>query len=131
MKERAADMAAPTAGAAEWLPLRVAKHNKRFIGARRDHRRVVEFLPAYRAAGSPECAVSEKPSLPVTEMQSARREAGRVSEQADHGMAHPLRVLKAFAEHHVAAALAVHPPGRPKSSQPLLETMGVCQHAGM
>ncbi len=90
-------MAAPTAGAAEWLPLRVAKLNKRFIGARRDHRRVVEFVPAYRAAGPPEGAVSEKPGLPVAEMQSARREAGRVSEQADHGVAHPLRVLQAFA----------------------------------
>src|SRR5258708_29702322 len=131
MKERAADMAAPAARVAEQLSPRVGEVKKHFVGARRDHRRVVEFVPAYRAAGPPEGAVSEKPGLPVAEMQSARREAGRVSEQADHGVAHPLRVLQAFAEHHVAAALAVHPPGRPKSSQPLLETMGVCQHAGM
>ncbi len=131
MKERAADMATPTAGAGDRLALRVGKVEKHFIGARRDQRRIMEFVSPYRAAGPPERAIGEKPRFPVAEMQSAHREAGRVCEQADHGMAHPLRVLKAFAEHHVAAALAVHPPGRPKSSQPLLETMGVCQHAGM
>src|SRR5215470_18324176 len=129
MKEAGADMAAPAAGAAERLPTGVGKVKKGFIAARRDQRRIVEFVSPYRAAGRPECAIGEKPRFPVAEVQSARREAGRMAKQADHGMAHPLRVLEAFAQHHVAAALAVHRPGRPKSSQPLLETMGVCQHA--
>ena len=129
MKERAADKTAPVACAAERLSLRLAKP-KKGSSAPDDHRRVVEFMPRI-AAGPPECAVSEKPSLPVAEMQSARREAGRVSEQADHGMAHPLRVLKAFAQHHVAAALAVDRAGHRKLLQPLPETTGVRQHTGM
>src|SRR5262249_9255588 len=115
--------------AAEPVPLRVGKVKKCFVGARRGERRVVEFMPAYRAAGSPERAVDEKPRLPVAQMQLAHREACRVSKKADHGVAYPLRVLKAFAEHHVAAALAVHRAGRCKSPQPLLEAMGVCEHA--
>src|SRR6267142_4421809 len=106
MEERAAGMAAPAAGAGDRLALRVGKVEQHFIGARRDQRRIVEFMPAYHAASSPERAVGEKPGFTVAEMQFPRRETSRVSEQADHGMAHPLRVLKAFAEHHVAAALA-------------------------
>src|SRR5262249_15293715 len=106
MEERAADMAAPATGAGDRSGLRVCEGEKHFIRPRRDHRGVVEFMPAYRRAGPPERAVSKKPGLPVAEMQLARRETGHVSEQADHGMARPLGVLKAFAEHHVAAALA-------------------------
>ena len=131
MKERAADMAAPAAGAGERLPLRVAELKKRFVGARRDQRRIVEFMPAYHTAGPSERAVREKPRFPIAEMQLPRGEAGRMSKEADHCLARPLRVLKAFAQHHVAAALAVHRAGRPKSSQPLLETMSVCQEAGV
>src|SRR5260370_21548932 len=131
MKERAADMAAPAAGAADPLALCVGKIENSFIGARRDQRRMVEFVSPYRAAGLSERAVGEEPRFPVAEMQLGRGEAGRVSEQADHCMPPPLRVLKAFAQHHVAAALAVHRAGRPKSSQPLAETIGICQHAGM
>src|SRR5262245_37786198 len=129
MKERAADMASPAAGTADPFALRVGKVEKHFIGAGRDQRRVVEFMPAYHAAGLPEGAVGEKPRFAVAEMQLAHRKAGRVSEQAHHGMAYPLRVLEAFAEHHVAAALAVHGARRPKSPQPLVKAMGVCQPA--
>src|ERR1700726_12733 len=86
-------------------------------------------MPAYRAAGSPERTVGEKPCFPVAEVQLARREAGRMSQQADHGMAHPLRVLESFSEHHVAAAFAMHRAGLAKSPEAALETMGVCQHA--
>src|SRR6266446_3047502 len=82
MKERAADMAAPAAGAGERLPLRVAELKKRFIGARRDQRRIVEFMPAYHTSGPSERAVREKPRFPIAEMQLARGEAGRMSKQA-------------------------------------------------
>src|SRR6266849_9505559 len=89
MKEGAADVASPTACAAEWLPLRIGKVKKGFIGARRDQRRIVEFMSAYHAAGPSERAVGEKPRFPVAEMQFAHGEAGRVSKQADHCVAHP------------------------------------------
>src|SRR5258708_5339058 len=131
MKERAADMAAPAAGAAERLPLRVAKLKKGFVGAGRQQRRIVEFMPAYHTAGPSERAVAEQPRFPVAEMQLARGEAGRMSKEADHCVARPLRVLKAFAQHHVAAALAVHRAGCPKSPQPLPEAMSVCQQASV
>ncbi len=68
MKERAAHMASPTAGVAERLPLRIGKVEKGVVGAGRNQRRVVEFMPADRAAGSPERAVGEKPRFTVTEM---------------------------------------------------------------
>src|SRR5260370_42559657 len=100
MKKRPADMAPPAAGVAERLPPSVGKVKKGFVGAGRNQRRVVEFMPAYRDAGSPERAVREKSCFPVAEMQLSRREAGRICKEADHCMAHPLRVLKAFAEHH-------------------------------
>src|SRR5215469_6112512 len=44
MKEGAADMASPAAGAAERLPTSVGKVKKGFIAARRDQRRIVEFV---------------------------------------------------------------------------------------
>ena len=53
MKERAADMASPAAGAADRLALGVGKLKKSFVGAGRHQRRVVEFVPANDAAGSP------------------------------------------------------------------------------
>ena len=71
MEERAADMAAPAAGAGDRLALRVGKVEQHFIGARRDQRRIVEFMPAYHTAGPSERAVREKPRFPVAEMQLA------------------------------------------------------------
>src|SRR5258707_763752 len=65
MKERAADMAAPAASAGDRLALRVGKVEKHFIAAGRDQRRIVEFMPPYRAAGLSERAVGEEPRFPV------------------------------------------------------------------
>src|ERR1700680_3917510 len=108
MKERAGDMPAPAAGVSERLALGVGEGEEAFIVSRRDQRRVVELMPANRAPGLPERAVGEKPRLAVAETQLAVCEARRVPEQARHGMAHPLGVFEAFAQHHVAAAFAMH-----------------------
>ena len=71
------------------------------------HGRSVE--PDLHGAGRGACrAVREQPCIPVAEVQLALGETGRVAEQARHGMAHPFRVLEAFAQHHVATAFAVH-----------------------
>ena len=129
MKKRAADMASPAAGVADRSSLRVGQIEEPFIGTGRGQRRIVEFMSAYHAAGSPERTVSEKPRFPIAEMQLAHRKACGMSKEAYHRMACRLRVRQAFAEHHVAAALAVHRAGRSKSPQPLLETMSVCQQA--
>src|SRR5215471_4131032 len=88
-------------------------------------------MPAYGAAGSAERTVSEKPCFPIAKMQLARREAGRMSQQADHGMTRPLSILKAFAEHHVATAFTMHRARRCKSPQTDLEMKGIRQRAGM
>src|SRR5579871_4026704 len=127
MKKRAGDMPAPTARVCNWVPLRIGKVKKLFIGARRDERRVMEFMSAYRAAGPAERPVGEKSRFAITEMQLARSEARCVSEQADHTVPYPLRVLEAFAEHHVAAAFPVHRACHGKSPQPILEPLGIRQ----
>src|SRR5215470_10786934 len=124
MKERAANNPAPAADIIERLPMCVGELKKPFIAASRNCRRVVEFMPAYGAAGSAERTVSEKPCFPIAKMQLARREAGRMSQQADHGMTRPLSILKAFAEHHVATAFTVHRARRCKSPQTRLEMKG-------
>ena len=131
MKERAGDMPAPAARIAERLPLRIGEIKKPFIGAPRNQRRVVEFMPAYGAACSPERAVGKKPCFPVAQAQFALGETRRVSKQASHGMALSLGVLQAFPQHHVAAAFAVDRAGRAESPQAIVETKGVCKLAGM
>src|SRR5258707_8693226 len=129
MKERAGDMPSPASGIVERFSLRVGELKKSLIGTPRNERRIMEFMPAYGAAGSPEGTVGEKLCFPIAEVQLARREAGRMPQQAGHGMAHPLRVLESFTEHHVAAAFAMHRAGLAKSPETALETMGVCQPA--
>ena len=89
----------------------------------------MEFMSTYHAAGSPECTVNAKPRFPIAEMELAHRKARRMAKEAHHGVAYPLRVLKALAEHHVAAAFAVHRAGCPEPPQPLVETISVCQPA--
>src|SRR5215468_8378159 len=122
-------MTAPVAGIAEGFSLRIGEFKKPFISALRNQRCVVEFMPAHRGAGPPERAVSNKPDLAVAEVQPARRETGRMAEQADHGVAHPVRILEALAEHHVAAAFTVNRTSLAKLPQTALEMISVCQHA--
>ena len=68
----------------------------------------MKFVAAHDRAGAAERAVGEKPRAAVAEMKSASGEARGVAEQAGHGVQAPVGILQALAQHHVAAALAVH-----------------------
>ncbi len=94
-------------------------------------RGVVELVPAQPRAGRAERAVGQQRRLPVAEMQSAAGEAGGVAEQAGHGMARARRVLQPLAQHHEAAALAVHRMPRGERRQPGAEFLGGREAPGM
>ena len=112
MKERAGDMAAPSARCPERTSLAVGEIGQRLVVAGRDQRRVVEFVAAHRSCPPRPIGLSEtQPRLAIAEVQLALREAGRMAEQPGHGVADAVGVLEAFAQHHVAAALAVDRAG--------------------
>src|SRR5712691_5556603 len=107
MKERAGDVAAPPAGGSARTSSAVGKVGQRLVVSAADERRIVEFVAAPGAARWPDRAVDTKPRFAIAEMQLAFGEAGRMAEQPGHGVADAVGALEAFAEHHVAAALAV------------------------
>ena len=74
----------------------------------------MELVAAQRAPGAPERAIMQEPRLAVAEMQPARGEARRMAEQPGHGVARAVGIDHGLAEHHVAAALAVHRARRGK-----------------
>src|SRR5208283_1889502 len=79
---------------------------------------VMEFMAAYDRSAAAENTIRQKPRGAVAEMQLAAGEARCMAEQSGHGVALPRRILKALAEHHVAAALAVHGARLGKAPQP-------------
>jgi hypothetical protein len=83
----------------------------------------VKLVPANDAAGRSDRIVHEQARLAVPQMQLASGEAGRMTKQARHGMAHTIRVLDPFAKHHVAAALAVHQPALGEVREPAPEVL--------
>ena len=54
-----------------------------------------------------------------------------MAEQTGHAVADALRVLKALAEHHVAAALAMDRPRCGEMRQPCAESLGGGEPLGM
>src|SRR5262249_61990602 len=68
----------------------------------------MKLVPAHGGFPRSDWTTGAQARLPVAEMPLAFGEARRVSEQAGHGMTHAAPVFDAFAEDHVAAALAVH-----------------------
>ena len=64
-------------------------------------------------------------------MQLALCEAGGMAEQPGHAVADAVGVLEAFAEHHVAAALAVHRPRRGETRKPGAEPVGGGKPSGV
>ena len=73
-----------------------------------DNRGVVEFVATHDVANGTDRIVGQQTRLPIAEVELSFGEACRVAEQARHGVASALGVLQAFAENHVAAALAMH-----------------------
>ena len=96
--------------------LRIGDIDERLVVALRDNRGVVEFVAAHDVADGADRIVRQQTRLPIAEMEPSLGEACRVAEQARHGVANALGVLQAFAEHHVAAALAMHRHGSARIS---------------
>src|SRR5712691_6066794 len=131
MKERAGDVAAPPAGGSERTSSAVGKVGQRLVVSAADERRIVEFVAAPGAARWPDRAVDTKPGRAIAEMQLALSEARRVAEQSRHGVADAIGVLEAFAEHHVAAALAVHPARGCELREPGAKSLGGRKRSGV
>ena len=93
--------------------------------------RIVELVAADLAAGRPERAVGQQAGGPVAEVHPALGEAGRVAEQAEHGVRLAVGILQRFAQHHEAAALAMHRAGRAKALHPGAEIRRRGEPAGM
>ena len=68
----------------------------------------MKLMSAHDIAHGAERMVGQQARLAIAEMKLALGEARRVAEQPRHRVPRGLRVLQPFAEHHVAAALAVN-----------------------
>ena len=68
----------------------------------------MKFMTAHDGPRRADRAMCTKACLTVSKMQLAIDETCAMSEQTGHPMARAARVLDSFAEHHVAAAFAVH-----------------------
>ena len=104
------------------MPLPVGELRERLVVACRSQARIVKFVAAHEAARRSERTLAEHPRLAVAEMQLALGKACRMAEQSRHGVACPARIFETFAQHHVAAAFAVHPPRLCKAGEDLRET---------
>src|SRR5712691_1139337 len=107
VEERTSDAAAPPAGRSERTALAIGEVVERLVVSGRDQRSVVEFVAAQNGIGGAHRAVAAQPRLAIAEMQLTRSEARGMTEQTGHGAANAVRVFQAFAQHHVAAALAM------------------------
>src|SRR6266705_805700 len=83
-----------------------------------------------RSSGS-DRAWSQQPGLAVAEVQAAFEEAGRMAEQAGHGMSDAIGIFESFAEHHVAAALAVNRARRGEFYESIAKPPRRCERAGV
>src|SRR5512143_1306916 len=82
----------------------------------------MELVPAHARSLRPEYPIGQQPRLAIAEMKLLLREARGVAEQPGHGVAHAVCVLEAFAENHVASALAMHLPRCGEAGEPMAET---------
>src|SRR5262249_56085925 len=78
-------------------------------------------MPAQGQPSGPDWAVGEKSGVAVAEMKVAPCKARGMTEQAGHGVADAVGILQHLAQHHVAAALAVHRARRGKSGEAFAE----------
>src|SRR6185312_12626360 len=131
MKEGAGDVAAPAAAVGHRLPLRVGQLSERDIMPCRYQARIVEFMTAHARTCHAEWTVRCQPGLAIAEVQLAFVKAGGVPEQAGHRMRNAIGVFKAFAEHHVATAFAMHRACRGETRETVAEPMRGCERAGM
>ena len=114
-------MSASAAIAPDRKSLGIRELGQRFVLSRGQDRRVVKLVPAHDAAGRAERTVREQARLAVAQMQLALGEAGRMTEQAGHGVANAVGILDPFSEHHVAAAFAVDRPALGEPGKPAPE----------
>src|SRR5436190_12177959 len=91
----------------------------------------MKLVAADQRSGGSDRAWSQQTGLSVTEVQAAFAEAGRMAEQAGHGMSDAISILEGFAEHHVAATLAVNRAGRGEFYQSIAKPPRGCERAGV
>ena len=108
MKERAGHVPTPAAGFRDGPALCVGDFHERLVVSLGDDRGMVKFVSADNLTNRSERIVREQTRLTITEMKSPFGEACGVAKQARHRMTYTLGVLDGLAQHHVAAALAVH-----------------------
>ena len=89
----------------------VEELGERRVAPRLDQPRIVELVPAHRRPRRGRSAHRRGAAPGGSRGSSCRlREARHMAEQAGHRMGHAVGVLERPAEHHEAAALAVHRP---------------------
>src|SRR5262245_23423536 len=101
---RPADVSAPSARRPECAPLCVEQIEECLVAALVEHDRIAEFMAADRAARGADRTGGSQNSAAVAERQPAPGEAGRMTEQSDHGVTGTGGVFQPRTEHHVAAA---------------------------
>ena len=79
----------------------------------------MEFVPSNDGAGRPERAVKAQPRPAIAEVEFSRLKACCMAEKPEHGVANARSIDQAVAQHHVAAAFAMHRAG-----------LGKAHHAG-
>jgi hypothetical protein len=131
VKERASDVATPAPGASERAALGVGQIGEMRVASWCSQARVVEFMAADRASCRTERRVGAKPRLAIAEMELAVRKARRVAEKRRHGMDNPVGVLKAVAQHHIAAAFAMDRAGCGERPEALAEAPCAGKRCGM
>ena len=124
-------MAAPSARGTERAPLPVFELDERRIAARRDQRRIMEFVAAHDATRIADRAFGKHACRAIAEMELPLRKARGVAEQSRHRVPNAIRIFEALPEHHVAAALPVHGTRRGEARESLAELRGSGEPSGM
>src|SRR5687767_11879296 len=101
-------MSAPAPAFAERVPIGVVHLHERLVPPCVDKRRVVKLVSAQHRAARTEGTCREQPRAAITEMQAPFGKAGRMREQARHGMSEALSIGQGLTQHHVATALAMY-----------------------
>src|SRR4051812_31712731 len=111
MKERPGNVATPASALGHWLSLCIPDLCKWFVEATREQACIMKFVPAHCRSCRPNRIAGGQSGFAIAEMQFTALKTGRVAKQAGHGMTHTISIFEAFAEHHIAAALAMNRPG--------------------
>src|SRR5262245_62313376 len=91
----------------------------------------MKLVSAHDGAHGPNGTARAQACLTVSKMELAFGKARGVREQTAHRVARTIRVLDPLAQHHVAAALAVHRPRLREARKPLPEALRRGKRAGM